>query len=205
MKLSPRNTLLVTALGVALVIVALAGVLVVPQFSRISTLDGELAQAEQESESARFLLEQRREVRDRAAVTDAKLMQLSTAFPEDPELTSVIIEMQDLAYDVEVDLRAVEPQTVIIEGDGTYLSVPITIEFLGEWAECVDYLDKLTKLSRQLRVVEFTAVPVDPSDITDIDLDLDTYATQVSATVEVYSVPKAEMSSSAPPAPEPTQ
>lgn len=203
MNLTPRNQLLLTVLAVLVAVVALAAVLVVPQFGKIAALEADMAAAEQEAQSARFLLEQRREVRDRAAVTDAKLMQLATAFPEDPELTSIIIEMQDLAYEIEVDLRAVEPQAVAIEGEGSYLSIPIKIEFLGEWSECVEYLQKLTKLTRQLRIVEFTAVPFDPTSVEDSDLKFSEYPVNVNAVIEAYSVPKTESTSTAPPAPAP--
>ena len=188
MKLSPRNTLLVTVLGVALVVVALAAVLVIPMFGKISALDSEMAAAEQESESARFLLEQRREVRDRAAVTDAKLMQLSTSFPEDPELTSVIIEIQDLAYAVPVALRAVEPLPVIVADEGNYLTIPVTIEFLGDWSNCIEYLEEINKLTRQLRIVDFTAEPFDAAGITDTDVRFAPYPVRIRAQLEAYSV-----------------
>jgi Tfp pilus assembly protein PilO len=192
MNLSPRNTLVLTVVGVLLVIVALAAVLVIPQFGRMSELDAQIAAAEQEAQSARFLLEQRREVRNRSAIVDAKRMQLLTAFPEDPELTSVILELQELAYDAEVDLRSVQPQPIVVDPEKAYATIPVTVEFYSDWSEGVLYLQKLTQLSRQLRLVSFTARPLDPTTMTDINVDLDVYSASIVANLEAYSVPRTD-------------
>lgn len=184
--------LIITVLGVVLVIAALSAVLIVPQFGKISELDAQLKAAEQEAQSAQFLLAQRREVRDRAAVVDAKRMQLLSSFPEDPELTGLILELQELAYDVEVDLRLVEPQSMVIDPEKPYVAMPIKLQFYADWSESIEYLQKLDSLGRQLRVVSFAARPLDPTPYTDLGVDITYYSADVEVLVEAYSVPKTE-------------
>lgn len=204
MNLSPKNKLLLTAVGVAVVVIALAAVLVLPQLGRLTQLEADISAAEQASQSANTLLEQRRAVRNRAAATDAQLMQLATSFPENPELTSAIIELQDLAYENDIELRAVTPAA--LEPRGSHVAVPIELQVWGDWEDCVMYTQQLATLNRQYRVVEINTRILSEDENILSEVDLDWYATGISVKLEAYVIPASDgATTTAPAAPAPTQ
>lgn len=202
MNLSTRNKLFLAIGAVVLVVIALAAALVLPQIGKLGSLESDLAQAEQDAQNARTLLEQRREVRNRAAATDSRLMQLSTAFPENPELTSAIIELQDLAYDYEVEIRSITPQQLTPRG--SHVAVPIELTYWGNWRECVDFAQQLMTLNRQYRVVEMNSRVMQAGEAPDTEVDLEEYSVFVSVKLEAYVIPAASATTeTAPAAPAP--
>lgn len=152
MNLSPRNKLIVLVAVCLVATVALAALLVFPAIQRIGTLDAEIEGAVMESDSARLLLDQRRAVKERAAVTSAQLVQLSVAIPETPEMPSLIIDLHDTAHEAGVVLRAVVPgQPAVTEGL-PYVAFPLQVEVQGTWADTIEFLGRANRLTRQLRI-----------------------------------------------------
>lgn len=157
MKLSPRNTFIITAVGVFVVLLLVGALLVYPTFGVLadlrSQIDGELTKESQ----ARTLLEQRRAIKDRAVMTDAAYLQLLQSVPESPELPSLIVELQDLAYDHDVEVRSMTPQTVVKPAGAAYVEIPMDVVVWGDWQSTVDYMQAMVRLSRYIRVTEVTA------------------------------------------------
>jgi len=205
MKLSPRNRLIVVAVGAALVVVLLFVVLLVPAFNQMKELGAQIDTAEQQAQAARALLDQRREVKDAAAVTDATLMQLNNAVPSNPELPAFIIELQDLAYSTGVSLRAVTPNDPVSGGEG-FVTIPIALQVYGTWADTVDYLQQIRRLPRQVRVGDFESTLLDEAAAEDAGMKAPPYyQVETVANLEIYVIPDSAESSSSVPAPAPEQ
>lgn len=198
MRLTPRNRVILVAAVTALVVVVLAVLLVVPQVQELGSLDAQMAAANQDARNAQLLLEQRFEVRNRAAATDAKLMQLATAFPENPELPSAIIELQDLAYESDVELQAVTPEQQLVPR-GNHIAIPITLRFLGDWRSAVDFLEQLVTLNRQYRVVDASVVKAD--EISAAEKGFGPYSVVVTSRIEAYVIPASDATATAPAVP----
>jgi len=204
MKLTPRNKLIIVAVGAGLAVVLLFVVLVLPQFGHMRSLGAEIQAAEQEAQAATALLDQRREVKDAASVTDATLIQLNNAVPENPELPSLIIELQDVAYSSGVSLRGVIPDEPIQDDGAPYITIPVDLETWGTWSDSVDFLQQLRRLSRQVRVVEYEAVLLDETAAVDANIELPPYyQVKLTAKLEVYVIPASSDSTSSVPAPAP--
>jgi Tfp pilus assembly protein PilO len=152
MNLSPRNKLIVLVTVCLIGTVALAAVLVFPAFQRIGTLDSEIEDAVMEADGARLLLDQRRAVKDRAAVTSTELVQLSVAIPETPEMPSLIIDLHDTAHEAGVVLRAVVPGPPTPVEGVPYIALPLQIEIHGTWADTIEFLRRASRLTRQIRI-----------------------------------------------------
>lgn len=206
MNLTPRNKLLLTIGAAVVLVVVLAALLVLPQINKLGQLTAEQQAAEQAAQNARTLLEQRRDVRNRAAATDAALMQLGTAFPENPEQTSAIIELQDLAYENEVQIKSITPAELAPRA--SHLAMPIELQFWADWRESVDFTQQIMSLNRQYRVVEMSArrLTTGEAPAETLKVDLDPYAVAVTLQLEAYIIPAAtEASAPAPVAPAPTE
>jgi type IV pilus assembly protein PilO len=156
MGLSPRNRLIIVGAVAALAVVVLIAVLILPTIRSLGSLREQIESAEATSDSARLLLEQRQQVKAQAAATNAGLIELSVAVPENPDLPSLIVDLQDQAYESGVVLRSVTPAAPI-EAEGVpHVELPISLEVRGPWSDTVDFLQQLRRTPRQLRITKVT-------------------------------------------------
>ena len=200
MKLSPRNRLILTIALVVVVALALAGFLIYPQFGKLSDLDAQIAQAQSQIDQAKTLLEQRQAVKGKAAVTDAKLLRLSNEFPESPELASLIIELQDTANEAGVDFITLTPDAPV-QNTG-YSSIKLKMEVRGGWADTIDFMHSVSELTRQVRIIGYTAAPAPVTTETESDTGQEV-ALQMD--LEVYTLATAQTASGVAPPPAPGQ
>jgi Tfp pilus assembly protein PilO len=206
MKLSPRNTLIASAVGAVLLVIVLVVVLVVPQFGKLGDLGEQISTADAEATAATMLLAQRREIKNSAAVTNNTLLTLANAVPENPELPSLIIELQDSAYASDVSLRGVTPALPAVVEDQTVVSVPLSLEVWGTWSDTVDFLQRLQKLGRSVRVTQFEAMVIEESVAHDANIKLPPYyQVRTVVALETYVIPAGSESATdtSVPAPEP--
>ena len=208
MNLSPRNKLILVAGGCFIGVVLLVVVLVLPSFRKIGVLNAETSTAQLESDSARLLLEQRRQVKDRAAVTSARLVQLGVAVPETPDIPGLVIDLHDTAYESGVVLRSVMPGLATQEDDALFMTVPIQAEVQGTWVDTVDFLQRLNKLTRQVRVETFRVSVLQEPSAEELEATGLTYPpyyqVQTTVTLMAYAIPAESVTASeSAPAPAP--
>lgn len=199
MNLSPRNKLIALIAVIAAIIIAMIVLLVAPRLTELGSLDSQITTAEQEASAAQALLEQRQMLKQEAAQTDTGLIELANAIPEQPDLPSMIIEMQDLAHDSGVVLRRIKPGEQVKVDDKSYYEVPVQTEVWGTWADTVDYLQRLKRLTRQVRVTRFESVSLRENDVEEASMTVPTYY-QVSTSVDImtYVIPSGASVSPAP-------
>jgi Tfp pilus assembly protein PilO len=203
MNMSPRNVLIIAVAGCVLVAVAAVALLVVPQFSKIGDLNTEIQTAEQEQEQAQALLERRQQAKSRAAITDAELLVLANSVPESPELPSLIIELQDAAVDAGLQFRSLSPgpperpwEPQGQQPAPEYLTIPITVEVFGTWTDTIDYLQRIQRFPRQVRIVSVqTQYTEQPPPQAPEPMPTVPVLTQIE--IEAYMVPTAEYSQDA--------
>lgn len=156
--MSPRNRLILTIAAVVVVIILLAGLLIYPQLGKLADLDKQIAKTQAEIDQAQSLLEQRQAIKSQAAETDAALLRMSNEFPENPELPSLIIELQDTANEAGIEFRTLTP--TVPEQKTGYSAINIKMDCIGEWADAIDFMQRVVKLTRQIRIIGFVATPV---------------------------------------------
>jgi Tfp pilus assembly protein PilO len=167
MNLTATQKLIISVVIFVVLFIAAVGLLIVPQASRISSLNAEIEQAESDFEAASLLLERRQEAKARAAVTESELLRLSNEVPESPELPSLVIDLQNTANEADLDFVRVSPG-LPEQGEGEqYVTVPIEVTVAGHWAKYVDYLRLLRLNVRQLRIAQFDVVWPDETGVTD--------------------------------------
>lgn len=182
MQISPRDQLLLTVVGLIVVLAAIIGFLIVPQVGTLTALDAEIDKARRDVEVQQTLLRQREAMKDEAAQTDAKALKLGALVPDRPDLPSLIIELQDIAFAAGVKLTAVTPGAPTDSESGTYTVIPLDMTVEGTWTDVVDFLQRLPKLTRGIRTVEFAANVIESE-------ELSLYSSQGFVKVEAYSVP----------------
>jgi type IV pilus assembly protein PilO len=204
MKISSTAEIIIAVALIALVTMAFVFLLILPQFGALAEQDRQLAQANQDIQSAQNLLAQRQSAKTRAAQTQADLMKLENQIPDDPQLPSLIIELQNIANEAGLDFVKVNPTKPAVQ-DG-YDTVPVSVVLQGRWADCTDYVRRLQKLDRQVRVLSVNLTPIQSPNIsaeaTNADADRNP-PVDLSATIniEAYSISSVSTTSSAVPPP----
>jgi len=120
--------------------------------------------------------------------------------PDTPDLPSLIIELQDVAFATGVQLVAVQPAALVPLD--TYQAVPVSVEVLGTWADTVDYLQALPKLDRGVRLTAVNVTVVGTAgEATRRDAKLPPYAVDTKINMEAYLIPTADAPTSVTPTP----
>jgi Tfp pilus assembly protein PilO len=200
MKIGPREQIIIAGVVVVVVLVAIVGGLILPQISSNSELDQSIVSARSEVDAARGLLAVRVQSKDRASTTDAKWLRLADLVPESPDLPSLIVELQDAAFASGVQLTAVTPAAPT--AGATYYTIPIQLTVIGTWPDTVDYLQRLLKLNRGVRIVQSSSARTTNDAQQDKEnMSLPDYAPETTILVEAYMIPSATSSTTPAPAP----
>ena len=186
MKIGPREQLILLIVGLAVVLAAVVALLVWPQYQKQKSLDAQITTAEQQLSASRALLAQRQTIKNQAATTDAQWLRLASLVPENPDLPSLIIDLQDAAFASGVQIVAMNPGEPTESADKSYVIIPLGLSIAGTWADTIDYLKRIQKLPRGLRESSFTAVvtPAPP-----VGSTLPNYSEATAIKLEAYMIP----------------
>ena len=195
MKLSSKSALILAVAVLVVAALAFAAFLVYPKWQEIGELNDQIAVAQQEIDQAQSVLEQRQAVKADAAQTNAELLRLSNELPESPELPSLIIQLQDTTNEAGVDFVSITPEEPV-QNSG-YSTVRLRLAIAGVWADAIDFMHRVSKLTRQVRTVGYTVSP-----IAEETGSSDTQRVNISMDLEVYTIaPTQTGSTGVPPAP----
>lgn len=203
MKLSSSQKLIIAIVLVAVVAAAALFLLIVPKITKMAKLDSDIASAADDIDSARSLLNQRQEVKANSPQTEAQLLALANQLPENPEIPGLIIELQDTVNASGMEFVSIEPAEPELGATEGYTAISAEMIVVGRWQDCVDLLQRLRRITRQIRILEFTVEVYQDQD-PDPSVDGTDPPTQVqtSIIIEVYTMAASgDSSGTAPPAP----
>jgi len=195
MKIGPREQIIIAGVGIAVVIAVLVVVLLLPQFQQRSSLDAQISSANTESNQQKAQLSTLEESKSRAAETDAHWLRLENLVPENPDLPSLIVELQDTAFASGVQVLGVTPSAPT--SGAKYYAIPIKVDIAGTWADTVDFLQRVYKLNRGVRLVSSTSnVTNNTSLASQENAAVPDYSEMTSIELEAYMIPASSTASS---------
>jgi len=149
-KLAPRDQIIL-AVVVAVLILLGFGILVVrPQFSRIAELRAQQQEEQKKKQNAVATLQRLQEAKKEAAETESKLIEIGKSMPEDPQIASLLVEIQDTANEAGIDFVSIKPDE--LQQQKGYTKIPLKIHITGSFFDLVDFLYRLKDLKREIRV-----------------------------------------------------
>jgi len=206
MKFTVQQRFIAVIVVMVLVAVLIVALLVAPQFTRLANLDQSVAQAQADADAARVLLGQRQDIKARSAETEAKIMRLANQLPENPDLPTFIIELQDVINESDLDFAELAPSEPGPTEHG-YEIISIDLLVQGEWVDVVDMLQRLRRVTRQIRIVEFTISEFEPpAPTTEVTPPVEPdprNLVQSSMTIEIYTMGEPQPAQVATPVPAP--
>ena len=138
--MSPKT--LSVVIGVAGLLVLLAGFffLVRPQSHKVTKLDKQLVKTQAQIVTARSLATQKPE----QTIRVADLFKVVEAMPDDPDMTGVILQLQQTANESGVKFDSIQPQP--LDAAVAYGLQPIDLTFRGNYYSLTDFLFRLRRL-----------------------------------------------------------
>lgn len=121
-----------------------------PQKARFAELDQQRAAEETKLDTAKSTLTMLVQVRKTASESEFELVKIRTKMPSQPELPTLIVALQNIADDAGVELQSITPGQPALQGD--YGEIAISTSVLGSYVSIIDFLKRLEKASRELRV-----------------------------------------------------
>lgn len=184
-----KMTSLQKMIAVAVLIVGLAAAVVafviLPQFAQLADLQQQKTDAEARSAQAAMVLETLRGAKGRAAVTEAELLKIGTQMPDSPQLPALIMELQDIANTSGVKVSSLSPGQPTVAAGGQYTEISMSEAVTAEWDDLLDYLKRLDRSTRLLRV---TSVSITPPASTNDTSTAAVTALTVSVTMKAYVI-----------------
>lgn len=210
-RLSAMNQMIIA--GVLLVVVSAMVVFLVilPMFDQAAQMDSDISVLDGQIMSENSLVERRLSVKAQAAQTDVDLINLANQVPESPDLPTLIINLQDAANASGLVFAQISPQPpeAVVGADGQpvgYSSIPVNMKLEGQWADLIDYVRRISKFPRGLRITQTTFTNIDETvereRYVEAQLSIEVYTMSVihtSSTTTATAVPSAPATSPANP------
>ncbi len=168
-RLSAQNQLIIGVVVIVAVTLAAVFFAILPQFDRAKRIDGEIAQVESDIQAQRAIVARRMSAKQQAADAQVEMLRIANQVPEAPELPTIIVNLQDAANAAGLTFAQIqpgEPAPAVDQAnkDLGYTKIPITVIVQGAWSDHIDYLRRIAKLERGVRVTDATYTYVPPTD-----------------------------------------
>lgn len=152
LKLSPRDELIVELLAIVMVSVLAVVFLITPQWRHIGELKREQDDVRKQVQEAQATLARFKEAKAESIVNQAELIKLATQVPDEPQLPTLIVELQNVANQSGVDFISVTPEEPTPSGE--YTIIPMRISVTGQFRDIVDFLGRVYGLTREVRITD---------------------------------------------------
>ena len=163
MSRNDRNVLILGILGIVIIFIGFYFLLLSPLLGRLNeqaqareAKQGQLEQAQQE-------VNELEEVRRNSPEIERQLLELSKRVPTQPQVPTLVVQVQEIADASGVTQLSVEPEDAAAPaGGGDYQVVPVTMQFNGTYDQMQDFLLRMRNLARLVTVtdVSYCRVPV---------------------------------------------
>lgn len=172
---------IILVVGVTLLVVVLFGVFVLrPKISQVGQLRAQQREGGKKLEAAKLNLARLQAIKAEAMEIEKEQLKLNQRFPEDPDLPSLLVTLQDTANEAGIDFISISPGELAPQEGYSELSLGISIS--GTFFDVVDFLYRLEGLSREVRV---DSVDIGVSDYPELSASISAKAFTVGGASQV--------------------
>ncbi|MGI8649512.1 MAG: type 4a pilus biogenesis protein PilO [Rubrobacter sp.] len=205
-QLSGRSIILI-GVGLLVLLVLLSYLLVVgPLLGRLSDRAEERDAKEAQLAQLMEQVQELERVRDSSGEIGERILELNKRVPEEPEVPTFVVQLQQIASAAGVTQVRIEPGTPGAPAQGgSYSIVPITMTFEGTYEGLRDFLLRSSDLAR---LVTINSVAYEPIVVSEGEEDLANVGAEpvlsVEIEAEIYFQPEGDSGGAAPTSPEAT-
>lgn len=163
MSRSDRNVLILGLLVIVLLVVGYYFLLLRPLLNTLDARAQERSDKEAQLDNLQQEVAQLEAVKRNAPDTERQLLELSKRVPTQPEIPTLVVQIEEIANAADVTQLSIEPGTPgPPPAGGDFSVVPITMSFEGTYEELQDFLLRTRNLARLVTVknVTYCRIPV---------------------------------------------
>lgn len=156
-RLSAQNQMIIAVAAIVVMAVAVVFLAIMPAFQRATQIDTEIAKVTSDIQAEQAVLDRRKSAKAQSADNQVEMLRIANQVPESPELPTLIVDLQDTANAAGLDFTQLAPSAPIAVANASgqpvgYSSIPISMIVNGDWADQIEFLRKIDKLSRGIRI-----------------------------------------------------
>lgn len=157
MRRDARNVLILGFLAVILLVVGFYFLLLGPLLSRLNEADQQREAQEAQLAQVQQEVAELEEVRRNSPEIERQLLELSKRIPTQPEIPTLVVQMEEIARSANVTQLSITPGTPSpAPGGGDFSVVPVTLRFRGTYDEMQDFLLQTRNLVRLVTVTNLS-------------------------------------------------
>jgi type IV pilus assembly protein PilO len=172
LKLAPRDQIILAVMIAVLIMLGFGIFGLRPQLSSIAELRSQQQEELKKKQNSEATLQRLKQAKKEAAETETKLIESKQRVPDDPQLASLLVEIQDTANQAGVDFVSIKPDVMVAQANMT--NIPLLIHIEGSFYDLVDFLYRLKDLKREIRIDKVTIVGTEWPNLS-VDLEGSTF------------------------------
>ncbi len=154
LKISGRNQIYTAAALMAISVIVFFLLALRPQLSRLSSLNSEIKQERANLENAKLTLKRLSAIKEESSKTEAKAIELAEKVPDQSEMPSLLVRLQNVADDSGLDFGSFKVSDE--KEENGYVQIPISITVSGSFYDLVDYIYRLENMRRKLSITKLS-------------------------------------------------
>jgi type IV pilus assembly protein PilO len=159
-----RNILLLGLLVIVLLVVGYYFLFLGPLLNTLNERAQERSDKQAQLSNLQHQVAQLEAVKRNAPETERQLLELNKRIPNQPEIPSLVVQVQEIANDSGVTQLSIKPGGVEAPpGGGDFSVVPVTMTFDGTYEQMQDFLLRTRNLARLMTVRKVTYCSPQPS------------------------------------------
>jgi type IV pilus assembly protein PilO len=152
-----RNILILGLLIIVLIVVGYYFLILSPLLNTLDERAQERDDKQSQLENLQQEVAQLEAIRREAPEIQRQLLELSKRIPTQPEITTLVVQIEEVADTSGVTQLRIEPGTPgPPPGDGDFSVVPVTMTFNGTYEQMQDFLLRMRNLTRLVTVTSVT-------------------------------------------------
>lgn len=146
-----------------------------PQTQKMVDLKQETEQIIQDLKVKSVRLQRKKELEKKYQLSLKKLNEEHKKFLKREDKTQLIMDLSDLAEEVNIDLMSTNPGSMVKED--IYLEFPVKVKLEGKYNDIIDFARKIEELNYLVRIKNFNIISdLAPSEKTQVEIELVSYA-----------------------------
>ncbi len=165
MSRNDRNVLILGILAIVIVVIGFYFLLLGPLLGRLDEQAEARDDKQDQLEQVQQEVNELEEVRRNSPEIERQLLELSKRVPTQPQIPTLVVQMEEIADASGVTQLSVEPgDAAAPAGGGDYQVVPVTMQFNGTYDQMQDFLLRTRNLARLVTVTDVSYCRADPID-----------------------------------------
>lgn len=180
-----RNVLLIGLLVIVLLAIGYYFLFLGPLLNNLDERVQERSDKETQLANVQQQVAELEAVRENASEIERQLLELSKRIPTQPEIATLVVQIEEIADAAGVTQLSIEPGDVEPPpGGGDFSVIPVTMSFEGTYEQMQDFLLRTRNLSRLMTVRSITYCRTDPLGAGEAACPAEAAATGETTTVE---------------------